>query len=156
MLLLSTKVLDAMAFNTGGTNEWASSSLRKWMNDTFYYNAFGYSERKAIVQVSHKAGPQDTSNDRDYVFVLSMEEIKTYLPYAGDRMFGATTYAIGRGVYRGKNGLACWWTRTYFSKGIAYNIWSDGDMTHGDNVTSKDGGVLPAVWVDIDVYMGLQ
>lgn len=156
MLLLSTKVLDAMAFNTGGTNEWANSSLRKWMNGTFYNNAFTYAERRAIYQIGHKAGSQDIYDDRDYVFVLSMEEIQTYLPYARDRMFEATAYAKNRGVYLGKNGLACWWTRTYFSKGIAYNIWSDGDMTHGDNVTSKDGGILPAVWVDIDIYMGLQ
>ena len=155
MLILSTKVLDAMAFNSSGTNSWDVSSLRKWIQGSFINQAFSPAEKELIRIVSHKAGPLDTYPDQDTVFILSMDEIHQYLPGPSDRQIAATPYAKDRGVFLGANGLACWWTRTYFSKGTAYNIWSNGELDHGDNVTANDGGVLPAVWIDIEKWMNL-
>ena len=155
MLLLSTKVLDAMAFNTGGTNSWEDSSLRRWLQNSFYYDAFSNSERRAIETVSHKVKAQDPYPDNDTVFILSLGEIQKYLPYQSDRQFEASSYAISRKVFLGNNGLACWWTRSYLSKGIAYNIWSNGETEHGDNVTANDGGILPAVYLNMDTWMNL-
>ncbi len=155
VLLVSTKVLDAMAFNGAGTNSWDDSSLRKWLQRSFFYDAFTGPERSVIKEVTHKTSPLDTYFDRDTVFILSKEEIQRFLPNQSDRQFGATSYAVSRRVYLGGNGLACWWTRTYYSKGVAYNVWSNGDMEHGDNVTARDGGVLPAVWIDLDDWMKL-
>ena len=154
-LLLSTIVLDAMPFNTGGTNSWDVSSLREWIQGKFIMEAFTYAEQGVIKKVSHKAAPQDAYPDTDTIFILSREEIQRYLPYPSDRQFAASSFAISHNVYRGENGLACWWTRTFFAKGIAYNVWSNGDIDHGDNVTANDGGVLPALWIDINGWMQL-
>ena len=153
MLLVSTKVLDAMAFNTGGTNSWDNSSLRKWMHNSFYNTSFTSREKQVIMQVSHKAGDKDTYPDVDNVFILSNDEIERFMPLQSDRQFSATDYAVSRKVYRGQNGLACWWSRTYFAKGLTYNIWSNGEIDHSDKVTANDGGILPALWIDLDAWM---
>ena len=156
MLLVSTKVLDAMAFNNGGTNIWEDSSLRAWMQGTFYYDAFSNAERGAIEKATHKVKPQDPYPDTDTVFILSIDEIQKYLPAPSDRQFEATPYAISRSVFRGSNGLACWWTRSYYAKGKAYNIWSNGEMDHGDNVTANDGGILPAIYLNMKTWSNLK
>ncbi len=156
VLLVSTKVLDAMPFNSGGTNSWEDSSLRKWLAKDFYEGAFSVPEQRVIRKVSHKADPADKKPVTDTVFVLSRDEIRHLLPEQTDRQFDAAPFAVSKKVYRGANGKACWWTRTYYSKGVVYNIWSDGNMDHGSKVTDWDGGVLPAVWIDLDEWERLQ
>lgn len=153
-MLLSTKVLDARQYNTK-TNIWADSTLRSWLRTTFYSRAFNYSEKQAIVSVSHKAAAGDTDTDTDTVFILSIPEIEQYLPSASSRMFAPTDYAVKQKVYTGANGNACWWTRTYAGVGLVYNIWSTGDKDKSANVTDSDGGILPAVWVDTALFSGL-
>ncbi len=80
-LLLSKKALDVQAYNT--TDEavtWESSSVRQWLNNTFYEEAFTASERTAILnaQVDNSTNPVtgiSCGNDTtDRVFLLSLEE----------------------------------------------------------------------------------
>lgn len=51
---------------------YADSSIRKWLNDDFYYTAFSETERFKILHTEVK------NNIRDKVFLLSMEEADKY------------------------------------------------------------------------------
>ncbi len=106
MLLLSRNVLDSKQFNEGllfieELNDWKYSSLRKWLNNEFYYKAFDGDERKAI-----KENEIVTEGDktRDRVFLLSFDDVTN--PEYGfridkgadvNRSCRATDYAIAQG-----------------------------------------------------------
>ena len=52
VLLISRYGLEARPYNTIDRDViWETCSLRSWLNDTFYYNAFSSSERKKILEV---------------------------------------------------------------------------------------------------------
>ena len=159
-LLMSQYALEAKPFDSSGKNDWAQSSLRSWLNGEFYRNAFSGSERSAILTVSQKTRNEDSYYDNDTVFVLSYDEVETYLRSTSSRMIYPTTYArnLRTPPYTGSNGCVCWWTRTWYrGKGIVYNVWSTGRLDDGTkaNATDKDGAVVPAVWVDLDTFSRL-
>ena len=162
-LLLSTQILDARRFHNqsqikGG---WAESELRKWIMNDFYNTAFSKQEMDAIVVIPQRATTKDTSDDTDKVFVLSVEQIKKYLPEMRDRQFLASTYAIQqRKVYRGEDGYYNWWTRSNHVENGRF--WVDGvDIVrkYGEIMACKptdaDLGILPAIWINIDKYLDL-
>ena len=89
-LLLSEEALDVLPYNTTNTDvTWKDSSLRKWLNEDFYSNAFADNEKNHIpkVTIQNNDSVYDTSgggNTEDYVFCLSLEELVTYF---GDYMY---------------------------------------------------------------------
>ncbi len=100
MLVISKYCLDYMSyFACGGS--WQNTTVRKWLNKTFFNYAFSYEEQKIIEKI--KLGMQETmfkntkekgfSLNNDQIFLLSEEEvsecfINTYLSKAKP-----TTYA---------------------------------------------------------------
>ena len=85
VLLLSEYVLDKQHYhNTDEAVTWETSSLRLWLNSTFYTEAFSVAERERVLEtvVTTPDNPQystDGGEDtNDFVFVLSLDEVEEY------------------------------------------------------------------------------
>jgi|GEM_PF-2563778 len=157
-LLLSTYGLSAEPYNNKEYEDvtWETCSLRKWLNKSFYDNAFTDEEKRKILLTKIKTpdnlrnrtpGGNDTE---DKVFLLSIDEAESYLTIP-ERITSATPYTAKHGVW-GANGNCIWWLRSpglrasyaaYVDSGGSLD--SKGGYTHDDNYA-----VCPAMWVDLE------
>lgn len=90
-LLVSKYILDCKKFNnTAGNITWEDSDLRRWLNTTFYDEAFRYNEKMIICNdiIENKKNYYYNSSSGnqtvDRVFPLSIEEAIIYFEDAGD------------------------------------------------------------------------
>ena len=88
LLVVSRYILDCMEFNTmPGYITWEDSTLRSWLNNGFYNNAFTNDERKQIQLSSLTTGKnqywksEGGNKTNDYVFCLSMDEVLKYFQF---------------------------------------------------------------------------
>ncbi|MCR5587577.1 MAG: DUF6273 domain-containing protein [Lachnospiraceae bacterium] len=126
---------------------WKDCTLRAWLNDTFYNEAFSDDEKKSILKtkVVNKKNPDfDTVGGkptRDFVYLLSIDEANNYFDDRGVRM---ATNKEGNFVW--------WWLRSPgFQPNDAANVGDYGYVnTAGHKVFDKyvmNGGVRPVMWV---------
>ncbi len=158
MLLISEYALDCRAYNTDSeTVTWETCSLRKWLNESFYKDAFTGEEKAYIknIQVKADSNPEyDTNPGRDTedkMFLLSFAEVAKYFTAPEDRICRLTNYTKANGAWTNGKEACWWWLR---SSGIdekcAACIRSDGDYSYiGGNVNSVQGSVRPAMWIEI-------
>jgi len=164
-LLISKYALDCQPYNTSRTGvTWKTSSLRNWLNSTFFNQAFGSNEQNMIrsTQVTADANPMFTTslgNDtKDNVFLLSIPEAKKYFISDTARMCAPTDYAIAKGAYADddyKTGgrAACWWwlRSPGDSSNYAAIVSHVGSVNcRGYNVRSSSGAVRPALWINLE------
>lgn len=164
-LLLSDKCLDSVPFNNTYTAmTWERSTLRKWLNDSFFKAAFSEEDQKQIITTTninednpeyHSKGGNKTE---DKVFLLSISEVKKYLPERSERYGIATVFAQAKDIgpaYLHKNNDRhyLWWLRSPGNgNDCAAYIYGDGYIIHaGTAVDNKGYGVRPALWVDTKV-----
>ncbi len=123
LLLLSEYALDAKPFceGLGGitTNEWHNSTLRTWLNEDFYNEAFSDDEREMILEDTHDtykktaSGIEETPPVADRVFLLSAREVNEYFPHERDRICRASAYAKEQGAeIEGGPNQCSWWLRS--------------------------------------------
>jgi len=127
--ILSDKILEYRSFdeNEGSSITWPDSTIRSYLNNGFY-NSFSSDERNAITK--------NTETD-DYVFLLSADEVRTYLP-------DAVAYDS-----EGKTGY--WWLRSHKDYFTAYvldsgSIFGDG-AGFGKQSNRFEFGIRPAMWI---------
>lgn len=159
-LLLSNQAIDCVPYNNQNVGcTWATCSLRKWLNDTFYKKAFSTEEREWILKsrVAAHENPDSSTNPGmdtdDYIFLLSVNEVKQYLSNDSDRMCSPTEYAVTQGAFRNESlGTCWWWLRTPGNTSQdASSVNSDGTIDTDDgSVNSGKGCVRPAMWVQIE------
>lgn len=123
---------------------WGNCTLRKWLNDEYLNSAFSDSERKAILSTTvvnkdnaayGTAGGNDTT---DYIFLLSIDEVKKYLSTDEARV---ATYKDG--------GADWWWLRSPGRlSNSAADVYSHGSVSASGNRVRNYGGVRPAFWID--------
>ena len=169
-LILSEYLLDATVYYYDMADvTWENSSLRKWLNGTFYDTAFSGSE-KSLIQTVTITNPDNPvygtpgGNDtEDKVFCLSLEEAQLYFKDANDRMTAPTDYAVSRGAAvsddcKLENGMKTgwWWLR---SPASSSNRAADADCygnidtkrnadgVDGDMVFAESNCVRPVVWI---------
>ena len=191
-LLISESVLDAVPYDNTAEPyqwsvqsprpqkdvEWATSSIRTWLNGEFLNAAFSADEKGAIAattladtknNVSHTAATaadpsvHAAEETTDQVFLLSLAEAKQYFANNAARVAHPTDYAVKQGVYVGvasndeqPDGAAAWWLRSngYYAHGDGYRMAGelhDGFDDHGSELKSTLGGnigVRPAIWVE--------
>jgi len=148
-VLLANRVLDV--YNTyWGAPTWDDSTLREWLNDSFFSAAFNAEEQTRIVRGVVSADPNPNydsdpgADTEDYVFCLSYTEAETLLT-ASDRMTRPTEYACSRGVYD-EGGLCYWWLRTPGKPGCGASIVSvDGGFDYDYSYDGFGYGVRPAI-----------
>ena len=123
-LVISKKVLDFQRYypNLQTTVTWANSSIRTWLNDSFYNAAFSDGQKSGIYTTSVSGesntvfGTSGGSATSDKIFLLSASEAANYLNTDGKRMANCTEYALSR---NGDSALrntttqsSYWWLRT--------------------------------------------
>lgn len=120
VLLLSKYGLDAQAYNSSDEAvTWESSSLRQWLNDTFYNAAFSEAQKEVIIPVinvnldNERWGTSGGNDTKDTVFLLSIEEAETYFSDRNETFWTqATPYAVEQGAFVADNGDSPWWLRS--------------------------------------------
>ena len=149
VLLVSYYVLDYQKYHDGDTDnvDWETSSVRKWLNETFYNNAFDSSEKDRIL----------TSNILDYysssstytldrLFFLSSQEIYSDYKMSERRTESSypTDYASGLGA------TGDYWLRDTSKESSTATIeWE----RHGGEIEQSKNeycGVRPAMWVKVN------
>ncbi|MDO4519342.1 MAG: DUF6273 domain-containing protein [Eubacteriales bacterium] len=158
-LLLSRYGLDAQPYHQNGTDvTWANSTLRSWLNGSFYQQAFSPRQASSIVtktienKNNSNYGTLGGVNTTDPVFLLSYDQVYYYLPSNEQRMCYPTEYAKARNVYVNRSRGTCWWwLRTPgFASYSAADVDSDGTVSDDDgSVAEPTGAVRPAIWVRI-------
>ena len=187
-LIISEKVLDATSYNTTNISiTWDKSTIRSWLNgysaeyntvgndyttDNFIDAAFTDDEQAKIVALDvpaqknpeyyNNVSPGETTTDK--IFLLSINEAKSYFSDNADRKAEATRYAVARGAYvRGSSSenyttdgscadLHCnsvWWLRTpgFDADSAAYVYGSGSVMPYGYSVFYTFGGIRPVMWI---------
>ncbi len=138
-LLLSDTVLekDSLAHSVAaGDYSWASSSVRTWMNGTFYTSAFSDTEKSLIAEVAIDTGTETTE---DKVFALTADEVKKYLGEANTK----------RICYAQDGTASAWWTRSLDSTATeSVQYIDDRGYTENADPTSQKG-VRPALWIKL-------
>lgn len=156
-LLLSVHALDARPFSEEAAT-WDVSSIRTWLNDDFYHEAFNDTERQEILADRLNNGDDldyGTSagqNTEDHVFLLSASEAEKYLSKE-ETTTSPTDYALSQGAYTNGSGYCAWWLRSpgMNDDGPAYYS-SQGDIgTRAHKGSENIIGVRPAMWVSSDV-----
>lgn len=153
-LLLSESVLDARAFDDKDQDSsWENSSLRAWLNQEFYQAAFTDAEQKWITKGTipnpsiPEFGTKSGNETEDSVFLLSLNELESYLSGMSDRQAKATVYAIGMNVLKENKDEARWWLRTPGgSPNASVIVYPSGTINkNGLPVNNEGGGVRPAI-----------
>ena len=160
VMLITRYALDAKPYNetAGYRIHWPACTLRAWLNDTFFTEAFDEAEQSAVILKTLKNWKEVDTQDR--VFLLDNDEAKSLFASHAERQTKPTAYAIAQGAYQSTKygpGNAQWWLRTHSwesNRRAAYVAASGGVMTCGGNsvgvVENAKWAVRPAIWVRAD------
>lgn len=158
-LLISEKGLDCRMYHGDNTTmTWENCDLRKWLNGEFLQGAFTAEEQAQIVltptpnpgsTVHGAAGGIDTE---DKVFLLNVDEADKYFTGDAARMLEGTPYTVARGAFvNERTGKVWWWLRSpgyYVSDAAGVNYLGQLHRS-GDNVSTTNNAVRPAMWVQL-------
>ena len=174
-LVISRDSVDWKLFNEQYENvTWETSTLRNWLNDTFYNSAFNSDERSKILTttIENPDNPDsgvDGGNDtEDRLFLLSVYEVEEYYEREAFREAGLYIKAYNSAKEYNPDGYigglsSSWWTRTPGEDefgficvngggefetrptGLASDLFTSGIVVADD----KNGaGVRPAMWIE--------
>ncbi len=159
LLVISRQALDCRPYNVGGAGaDWETSSLRKWLNESFVRWAFDAEEQAMLrtVTVSADRNPdydRDPGNaTQDRVFLLSLEETGRYFRCDRARICLPTEYAEKVGVYADYDSGSCWWglrTPGCDPDHIASVDFDGGEDTMGSRI-DEPLAVRPALWIGLE------
>ena len=169
MLVISKYVLDYRKFNGyygPEKNYWATSSLRAWLNETFYDIAFTEKEKSLIittrVQPDQNPGCPNTKQGNatyDEVFFLSAKQAEKLFANNDARRCQPTLSALETRkksfVKMDPPSFSGWWLRTmgyeYKSKDdqavMASEVFDTGSISYWGDLPAIINGVRPAIWV---------
>ena len=111
LLVISDKALDVKPYHARYIDiTWKKSSLRRWLNSEFLRSAFSKDEC-LLIELSNLSNNRDPST-KDYIFLLSAEEVKSLFTDNIVRMAKPTDYVLKNGVYNYNDKAVCWWLRS--------------------------------------------
>ncbi len=152
------KLIDSQDYNHTDNNNYANSSIRKWLNTEFYNTAFSEAEKAKILQSvvdNSLASTCDDSNEyvcdntSDNIFLLSKNEVTNaaYFKDSQARQKRPTDYAQCQGAYS----RGWWWIRSpyYFDCCGASHVYDNGDLYYS-SVLSVGNGVCSALKMVIE------
>lgn len=172
VLLLSEYCLQAMPYQVSDASQnlesmkvtWADCSLRNWLNQDFYIQAFSDEERNSIVQTAIHTDDNNYpetaidggSDADDYIFLLDEGEVKKYLEKKTERQAQATDLVINGDsstifVSEETDQTVFWWLRSPGDEQDCVQVvGAEGSIAlSGFLATRIDIGVRPAMWVNI-------
>lgn len=149
--------LNRKGTETGTDDDLYYVHARYWCNQVFYETAFTEEERSRIL-LTHNinadnpdSGIDGGADTDDYVFFLSLDEVREYLPTNESRKALRTKVADREAVHP-LNGTYClWWLRTpgQFLCNAVYVLQSGVISTYGSDVGHHNLGYRPAMWITI-------
>lgn len=158
--LITTKYgIECKKYNETYTNvTWETCTLRKWLNNDFYNNAFSSEEKNKLLNTkvhtpdNPKYNTKGGNDTNDKVFLLSIEEAEKYFSSNKSRECKPTPYAKQNGAYLDSDNGNCWWWLR--SPGLgqcrAAGVGIDGCVYYiGNCVNNDDGCVRPALWINL-------
>ena len=151
--LISCGIIDTGKYHKEFTNiTWEHCSLRKYLNGKFL-KTFGSDDRAKIIETRinnlnnplyNTSGGKDT---KDYIFLLSLDEVKRFFPTDEDRVV----------IHHGS--AHWWWLRTPGQNSArtiivkaqgGSNNYADGAIgIPGERIAQDGGGIRPALWIGI-------
>lgn len=145
LLLQSVKVLESKPINKkdAGNNfsgKWEYSTLRDWLNTSFYDSAFSDVEKSLIVE-DEKDMVSILASDDDFTFTKDKKQIE-------DGRAKPTEYVKKKGLTVNKDGKSPVWTKTEFSKNSNKYYVVFKNSKDGREVT-KSYGIRPVIWVEV-------
>ena len=137
-LILSDKVLETRAFDAS-SNDWETSDIRQYLNGEFYDNTFSSSEKDKIIESDIA---NTGNNTKDKVFLLSSGDA------ASAKYFANNAERIALNINTGNT--SWWWLRSPgFTSSHAALVWIDGYVYVDCYYVISDGGVRPALWLNL-------
>lgn len=170
VLIVSVLGLEASSYYKGeGASDWENSSIRAWLNGTFYQNAFSAEEKdniiqKTIIQHKNKDYPycKQGADTLDSVFLLSLEEYTEYIYNNGNidteyRYGIPSTYVSEKLKADITSETQWWWLRTSSGDNTtACAVTGYGVIDYGfKSIHNTTGMVRPAMWVNADWWDSL-
>lgn len=162
-LLFSKYGLDVKAYNDEEYIDitWEDCSLRTWLNNSFFYEAFDREERDRILvtdidnsknncnQEWDTYGGNDT---QDAIFLLSHLEAGEYLKSPEDRICVPTESALTKDIWLDEETGNCrWWLRSPGNQqNSAENAWENGELGDHSYVNYARHAVRPVIWINIE------
>ncbi|MCL2063739.1 MAG: DUF6273 domain-containing protein [Candidatus Cloacimonetes bacterium] len=162
-LIVTESILMRRQYHTqGGSNSWADSSLRYYLNNVFYYSsAFSNNDRSRIVQVSNTNennqwyGTQGGEDTLDKIFLLSIAEVVQYFGDSGQLENRPHPYAWFITDQFNSNRIALfngfadnWWLRSSGSNsGNTSYISESGEVNMEGGSVFFSLGIRPASWI---------
>ncbi|MBO5755345.1 MAG: hypothetical protein J6R89_04745 [Clostridia bacterium] len=142
-------------FGRGEKITWAKSTLRKWLNQEFWYGAFQKEERAMIAPVKHS----EEEDGEDKVFCLSWGEAHELISGPGRGLCKSAPFTEGADTsIRAAHSMEIelsrrwdrgWWLRTVRGRSTAYCVVYDWAMESiKDTYLTDCQGVRPALWFD--------
>ena len=141
-------------------NDYATSSIRKWLNEDFYNTAFTSVQKQNILLTtldnsacSTKYSNYDSVSTTDNVFLLSYSEAQNASYGFTDntsstetRKAVGTDYAKAQGLWVGLNKCSDWRLRSAgYDSYFASRVYHGGYVNDRTNVNETDHGVRPAL-----------
>ena len=168
VLIITENVVEQREYHhTLGDITWADSSIREYLNNEFY-ELFDESDRARISDTvllnddNPWYGTNGGGNTTDKVFLMSLEEVAKYFGDSGQlanqdhpknhRLNGVFDQYDGSRIALDSNGSASWWwLRSPGSESVfAAIIPDDGSIYTYGRPIHNDGGVRPAIWLNLE------
>ena len=158
-VLLSQYILEYMPYNeAGGDVTWENSTIRHWLNDDFYSDAFTSIEKEIIAtcklvndkQSGNPTWPNVSGGEKtsDNVFFLSYRQAEKYLDDSGVAIGYPTKYAVQRGAEDWLTSASTWWLRSPGSTQDEGCLISAKGSIICSNAAEKQG-IRPAICVSL-------
>lgn len=155
-LIISKDAVDAIPYNTEEeSTNWEKSSIRAWLNDDFYSEAFSTSEQAKIVTTTitnngnSKCGVVGSGETNDKIFLLSIDEAEQLFSSDDGRLCKPTDFAKSNGALYDESECCWWWLRTPgYKESYAATVSYYGFIKSGGNaVNDSSGCVRPVMWI---------
>ena len=158
---------------TNYVSDWSTSSLRQWLNKTFYNTAFSREEKKLIgttfLENNSADGTWFGTDTGDKIFALSYNDaVNSAYGFNSSndeldeaRKLKGTAYSNCQGLYIDDDGIAWWWLRTPDDSDKVDLVSCYGWTAPGQGVYGTGVGIVPAFKfnpkaVDVNVVYDLD
>ena len=163
-MILSELMLDSQQYNYA-SNNYANSTIRRWLKGTFYNTAFGELQQaiiettevdNSVYSTGYSSNPYACENTFDKVFLLSYREARnssygfsTSTDSNSTRLKQGSDYCKAQGSYTYSNGKGSWWLRSPLNtnRGNALCVYYGGNLGSNNVVYSTSVGIVPALWI---------
>lgn len=171
-MILSELILDSQQYDyqSGkepyGNNNYTYSTIRAWLNYTFYNTAFGAMQQaiiettevdNSVYSTGYSSNQYSCENTFDKVFLLSYREavnssygFSTSSSNSTTRRKQGSDYCKAQGLSTGFS-IGYWWLRSpdYTRSDRAGIVGSDGDLGSYCRAYYTGSGVVPALWINL-------